>query len=138
MLLGKIREAACDNIRIHPGDVRDLFDVLPDASITKAFLLYPDPWPKKRHKKNRIVSDGLFDLLKKKLKPHGFFWFKTDSQPYMETGLEIARNKGWKVSGANDQPQLLRDASYQTIFEEVFIKQDMPIFRHVFHRPDSP
>ena len=48
MLLGKIRKAGCDNIRIHPGDVRDLFDVLPDGSISRAFLLYPDPWPKKK------------------------------------------------------------------------------------------
>ena len=46
MLLGKIRRAGVDNLAIHPGDVRDMFDVLPEASIDRAFLLYPDPWPK--------------------------------------------------------------------------------------------
>ncbi|MEY8841378.1 tRNA (guanosine(46)-N(7))-methyltransferase TrmB, partial [Cribrihabitans sp. XS_ASV171] len=48
MLLGKIRRAGVENLAVHPGDVRDLFDVLPEASISRAFLLYPDPWPKKR------------------------------------------------------------------------------------------
>src|SRR6056297_4204616 len=42
MLLGKIREAEAENIRVHPGDARDMFDVLPDASIARAFVLYPD------------------------------------------------------------------------------------------------
>ncbi|MGR3474804.1 MAG: tRNA (guanine(46)-N(7))-methyltransferase TrmB, partial [Sulfitobacter sp.] len=41
MLLGKIRRAGVDNLAIHPGDVRDMFDVLPEASIDRAFLLYP-------------------------------------------------------------------------------------------------
>ena len=56
MLLGKIRTAGVTNLAVHPGDVRDLFDVLPDASIAKAFLLYPDPWPKTRHHRRRFVT----------------------------------------------------------------------------------
>ena len=43
MLLGKIRKAGVENLAVHPGDARDLFDVLPEASISRAFLLYPDP-----------------------------------------------------------------------------------------------
>ncbi|MEO9895191.1 MAG: tRNA (guanosine(46)-N7)-methyltransferase TrmB, partial [Paracoccaceae bacterium] len=57
MLLGKIRAAEVDNLCVHPGDVRDLLDVLPDASISKAFLLYPDPWPKTRHHRRRFVTE---------------------------------------------------------------------------------
>ena len=56
MLLGKIEREKIANIRIYPGDVRDLFDVLPEKSIAKAFLLYPDPWPKKRHHRRRFVT----------------------------------------------------------------------------------
>ena len=56
MLLGKIEREDISNIRIYPGDVRDLFDVLPENSINKAFLLYPDPWPKKRHHRRRFVT----------------------------------------------------------------------------------
>ena len=56
MLLQKIRRAEAQNIRIYPGDARHLFDVLPPASISKAFLLYPDPWPKRRHHRRRFVT----------------------------------------------------------------------------------
>ena len=56
MLLRKIGKAGIDNIRIHPGDVRDLFEVLPEQSVSKCFLLYPDPWPKARHHRRRAVT----------------------------------------------------------------------------------
>ncbi|NBQ50784.1 MAG: tRNA (guanosine(46)-N7)-methyltransferase TrmB, partial [Marivivens sp.] len=56
MLLGKIRKLQTQNVAVHPGDARDLFDVLPDHSISKAFLNYPDPWPKKRHHRRRFVT----------------------------------------------------------------------------------
>ncbi|MEM9031066.1 MAG: tRNA (guanine(46)-N(7))-methyltransferase TrmB [Pseudomonadota bacterium] len=56
MLLGKVRGSGVQNLRIHPGDARDLFDVLPQASIDRVFLLYPDPWPKRRHHRRRFVT----------------------------------------------------------------------------------
>ena len=56
MLLGKIRRAGVSNLAVHPGDARDLMDVLPKASIDRAFLLYPDPWPKTRHHRRRFVT----------------------------------------------------------------------------------
>ena len=49
MLLGKMRKAGLKNIKLHMGDARNLMDVLPDETVSKAFLLYPDPWPKLRH-----------------------------------------------------------------------------------------
>ena len=57
MLLGKIRRAGVDNVAVHPGDARDIFDVLPDGSLDRAFLLYPDPWPKTRHHRRRFVTE---------------------------------------------------------------------------------
>ncbi len=56
MTLGKLRKAGVDNVRIHPGDARHLFDVLPAGSVAKAFLNYPDPWPKARHHRRRFVT----------------------------------------------------------------------------------
>ena len=63
MLLGKIRKAGVQNLRVHPGDVRDLFDVLPDACVERCFLLYPDPWPKARHARNRIINPAFARLV---------------------------------------------------------------------------
>ena len=56
MLLGKMRKAGVKNIKLHMGDARDLMDVLPERCVSKAFLLYPDPWPKLRHHRRRFVT----------------------------------------------------------------------------------
>jgi tRNA (guanine-N7-)-methyltransferase len=58
MLLGRIRAAGLRNLAVHPGDVRDLFDVLPDGSISLVFLNYPDPWPKARHHRRPAPDRG--------------------------------------------------------------------------------
>ncbi len=88
MLLGKIRKAGTQNIRLHPGDVRDLFDVLPGASIAKAFVLYPDPWPKKRHHRRRFVTPEHLDPLARVLKPGAELRIATDITDYVRQTLE--------------------------------------------------
>ena len=103
MLLGKIREAECDNIRIHPGDVRDLFDVLPDASIAKAFLLYPDPWPKKRHHRRRFVTREYLEPLSRVLQQGAEFRVATDIPDYVRQALEEVPRHGF--SWAAERPQ---------------------------------
>ena len=103
MLLGKIREASCDNIRIHPGDVRDLFDVLPDASIAKAFLLYPDPWPKKRHHRRRFVTGDYLEPLSRVLQKGAEFRVATDIADYVRQALEEVPKYGF--SWVAERPQ---------------------------------
>ena len=92
MLLGKIRREGVGNLRVHPGDVRNLFDVLPPASIDKAFLLYPDPWPKKRHHRRRFVTQEHLAPLARVLKPGAEFRVATDIPDYVrQTLLEVPR-----------------------------------------------
>lgn len=88
MLLGKIRRAGLTNIRIHPGDARDLFDVLPDASVSRAFLLYPDPWPKKRHHRRRFVTAEHLQPLRRVLKRGAEFRVATDVSDYERQSRE--------------------------------------------------
>ena len=104
MLLGKIRQAGTDNIRIHPGDVRDLFDVLPDASIARAFLLYPDPWPKARHHRRRFVTPEHLEPLARALKPGAIFRVATDIPDYVrQTMIEVPRGPfEWLAGGPAD------------------------------------
>jgi tRNA (guanine-N7-)-methyltransferase len=93
MLLGKIRRAGVDNLRVHPGDVRDMFDVLPPASIAKAFLLYPDPWPKTRHHRRRFVTAEHLAPLARVLKPGAEFRVATDIPDYVrQTLIEVPQN----------------------------------------------
>jgi tRNA (guanine-N7-)-methyltransferase len=96
MLLGKIREAGCENIRIHPGDVRDLFDVLPENSMACAFLLYPDPWPKKRHHRRRFVTAEHLEPLARVLKPGAIFRVATDIPDYVRQTLEEVPRHGFE------------------------------------------
>ncbi|MBF9043512.1 tRNA (guanosine(46)-N7)-methyltransferase TrmB [Rhodobacterales bacterium HKCCE4037] len=104
MLLGKIRKAGVDNLRVHPGDARDLFDVLPDASLSKAFLLYPDPWPKKRHHRRRFVTPEHLEPLARALKPGAEFRVATDIPDYVRQTLEEVPRAGfeWLAESAAD------------------------------------
>ena len=88
MLLGKIRQAGAHNLAIHPGDARDLFDVLPKQSIAKAFLLYPDPWPKKRHHRRRFVNSEFLDPLADILATGAELRIATDIEDYVRQTLE--------------------------------------------------
>lgn len=88
MLLGKIRAAKVSNLAIHPGDARDLFDVIPKASIARAFLLYPDPWPKKRHHRRRFVNPEFLDPLADVLRPGAELRIATDIEDYVRQTLE--------------------------------------------------
>ncbi len=104
MLLGKIRKAGADNIRIHPGDVRDLFDVLPDGAVRKCFLLYPDPWPKTKHHKRRAVTPDYLVPLARVMAPEAELRVATDIPDYVRQTLEQVPRHGfdWLAEGPED------------------------------------
>jgi tRNA (guanine-N7-)-methyltransferase len=104
MLLGKIREAGLENLRVHPGDVRDLFDVLPDASVARAFLLYPDPWPKARHHRRRFVTPEYLAPLARVMRPGARLRVATDIPDYVRQTLEEVPRHGfsWLAERAAD------------------------------------
>ncbi|WP_434614477.1 tRNA (guanine(46)-N(7))-methyltransferase TrmB [Tabrizicola sp. M-4] len=97
MLLGKIRAAGAENLRIHPGDVRDLFDVLPTASVAKCFLNYPDPWPKARHHRRRFVTQGYLGALARVMAPGAEFRVATDIPDYVRQTLEEVPQAGFDL-----------------------------------------
>lgn len=107
MLLGKLRRAGVDNVAVHPGDARDLFDVLPDASIARAFLLYPDPWPKSRHHRRRFVTPEHLEPLAKAMQPGAILRVATDIPDYVrQTMLEVPKaGFSWTAEGPDDWRQ---------------------------------
>ena len=88
MFLGKARAVGVSNMRIHPGDVRDLFEVLPAGSVSKAFLNYPDPWPKARHHRRRFVTQGYLEAFSRVMAPGAEFRVATDIEDYVRQTLE--------------------------------------------------
>lgn len=108
MLLGKIRRAGVTNLAVYPGDARDLMDVLPPARISRAFLLYPDPWPKKRHHRRRFVTQEHLAPLARVLTPGAVFRVATDIPDYVRQTLEEVPKAGF--GWCAERPRDWRDA----------------------------
>ena len=104
MLLGKMRKSGVTNIKLHMGDARNLMDVLPDESVCKAFLLYPDPWPKIRHHRRRFVTPEHLIPLSKCLKLGAEFRVATDIEDYVRQTLQEVPKAGfdWLAEGPED------------------------------------
>lgn len=91
-LLLKLEEHGLENVRIACEDaVALLRDRVPDASLAGVRVYFPDPWPKKRHHKRRIVQPPFVELLGRKLRPGGILHLATDWAPYAEHMLEVMR-----------------------------------------------
>jgi tRNA (guanine-N7-)-methyltransferase len=77
-LLEHIDKQKLSNIRVFPDDARTLLDALPDACLDRCFVLYPDPWPKKRHIERRFINSENLDRLARTLKPGAELRLATD------------------------------------------------------------
>ena len=88
-LLAEIDTRDLGNLRIHAGDAGQLIDALPTASLSGVYILYPDPWPKRRHRERRFVSDALLSRLARAMRPGAELRFATDIDDY--AGWTLAR-----------------------------------------------
>jgi tRNA (guanine-N7-)-methyltransferase len=85
--LASIDSEDLKNVRLHQGDALEVLDWLPASSIERIDLLYPDPWPKKRHRKRRFVSDETVARFARVVAPGGILRFATDIADYTEWTL---------------------------------------------------
>jgi tRNA (guanine-N7-)-methyltransferase len=83
--------APLGNVRIHHGDALEVLARVPDGALSFVYLLHPDPWPKARHVKRRMMNDGPLKLIAAKLKPGGEFRFGTDHPVYLRHALMVMR-----------------------------------------------
>jgi tRNA (guanine-N7-)-methyltransferase len=81
--LAHIRDKHLTNVRIWRGDALEVLQRVPDGALSFLYLLHPDPWPKARHAKRRMVNDGPVDVFAAKLKPGGEFRLATDDPVYL-------------------------------------------------------
>jgi tRNA (guanine-N7-)-methyltransferase len=104
-VLALIETNAIGNIRLYAGDAIDLLAWLPDAWLIQIDLLYPDPWPKRRHWKRRFIQDRTVAMLARVLRPGGLFRFATDIPDYAAWTLERltrAPDFVWTAERADD------------------------------------
>ena len=104
-LLALIEDSNLQNVRIHDSDARDLLEVLPDQCFERIYLLYPDPWPKSRHKRRRFVSPETIGQFHRILLPGGQFYFASDIEDYVNwTREHVAVHGGFDEDGDVSQP----------------------------------
>ena len=77
-----------DNVRIYDNDCRKLLKAMPDGSLDKIYILFPDPWPKERHHKRRIINKFMLNLMQRKLKQGGVVRFASDIEDYYNSATE--------------------------------------------------
>jgi tRNA (guanine-N7-)-methyltransferase len=103
--LAGIDESGTNNVRLYDNDAAHVLDWLPEASLARIDLLYPDPWPKTRQFKRRFVSDENLEKIVRVLRPGGEFRFASDIASYVEWTLaHVRRQSGlvWTAERADD------------------------------------
>ncbi len=107
-LLSAVEEHKLNNIRLWADDARPLMERMPDACLSRLYLLFPDPWPKARHHKRRIVNPRMLDAAARLLRPGGEWRIVTDHAEYAEwILLHLTRDNRfeWMANNADDFTQ---------------------------------
>lgn len=97
------------NIKIFNGDARILLEDIPNNSLDKIFVIYPDPWPKKKQNKRRIINEKFLELVHKKLKKYGMLFFATDIADYADWTLEKINNTNLFVSNFSSLSEVKKE-----------------------------
>lgn len=101
-MLGHVQRDKLDNVRIFPEDARLLFPALPDASFARVFVLFPDPWPKKRHIDRRFIGPANLPQLARLMADGAELRVATDEPVYKEWALEQMKGAADFIAGADD------------------------------------
>ena len=117
-LLSKADEESLNNISILNEDVVPFLEErVPDDCFNFILMFYPDPWPKRKHHKRRLLQKDFIDLLNKKLKVGSVFYFKSDWEHYFQEASKLLfNNNNWRVIEKRELENYLVDLP-QTSFE---------------------
>jgi tRNA (guanine-N7-)-methyltransferase len=135
-LLHLIDSGKLSNVRVHHGDARPMMEQLPSGRFSRLFVLHPDPWPKKRHYKRRMISPWFFEEAARLLKPGGVLRVASDIPDYVRWTLMHARNaRGfeWTAERAEDWRRRPDDWP-QTRYEAKAVRQARPPAYLAFRR----
>lgn len=104
-LLCEIEDRSLTNVAIHDDGAQRLLAWLPPASLARVFILFPDPWPKRRHWKRRLINEETVVALARAMRPGAELCFATDSAPYVRSALALMRRRSgfrWEAGGPKD------------------------------------
>ena len=135
--LSAIEAEGLTNVRLWDEDARALVERLPDACLDRVFILFPDPWPKKKHHKRRIIQPDFLDALARVMKPDSRLRFATDVRSYADEALAKFLADGrfeWLANCADDwrtPPQ----NHFQTRYETKNLGDIKPVFYELVIHP---
>ena len=135
-LLDEIEKKKLDNIKIIEYDAVKIFEkMIPNESLTGVHIFFPDPWPKKRHHKRRLIKEDFIKLISTKLKKNSYIYICTDWENYAEQILDLLNNsKLFKNKYNGYAPkQIWRPI---TKFETKGIKENHKIWEVFFEKKD--
>ena len=140
-LLRHIADDGLSNVRVHAGDARTVIDRLPEAAVERAFILFPDPWPKRRHRERRIVSAETLGALARVMADGAELRLASDDPTQIRWMLQMAPPHpafAWQVDGPNDWRQ--RPADWpQTRYEaKALAAGRTPVFLRLRRRTRPP
>lgn len=130
-LMAKLNEFELTNVKLIERDVLEVFHyMIEDGALEGVHLYFPDPWPKKRHFKRRIVNQRFISEVAKKLKPSGYLHIATDWVPYAEWITEQFNKTTLFTGGVIDRP----DSRPLTRFEGQGITKDHAVNDFMFYK----
>ena len=124
-----VEEQALGNVRIHQGDARELLAWLPEASLARVFIMFPDPWHKARHNKRRLIQPEVVVELARVLKPGGALRFATDWADYAEWASgRILANRAFRDADPTADRNAPPADHVTTRYEEKKLGDCAPVF----------
>lgn len=122
-------------LRYDAGGVRALFA---DEEINNVYIHHPDPWPKKRHLRNRLIQDSFLNDLWRVMKLGSFLEFKTDHQGYFQWATQCFRQSPFTIRFFTEDLHCSSRShlNYMTQFESLFVRKNQPIYYCLLEKKD--
>jgi tRNA (guanine-N7-)-methyltransferase len=134
-LLKRIEAASLSNLRIIQQDAADVVrNMIPPASLAGVHIFFPDPWPKKRHHKRRLIQPQFVSLLCERMKPGAYLHATTDWEDYAQQILEVLSAEP-RLANTTDRFALRPEYRPLTKFEQRGLKLGHPVWDIVFRKP---
>ncbi len=135
-VLAAIEDGGLDHVRLIADDVRPLLRALPDASLARVFLLFPDPWPKRRHRKRRLIQPKFLTELSRVMRSGAELRFATDIGDYARTALlALYANAKFRWSAEVPSDWRQRPSDWPaTRYEQKAIREGRPRYYFCFDR----
>lgn len=123
------------NVRFIDYDASKIADIFSPGEISRIYINFCDPWPKKKHAKRRLTAPGFLKIYRELLPEKGEIWFKTDNVPLFDYSLEQFEKEGWQLREVTRDLHGNGPAGVMTDYEVKFVSQGVKINRCVAVRP---